>query len=113
MWIYKRATYLAEFCGTFMLVLTVGINALTGSAVWAVTSFACTLMVMIWALGCVSGADFNADVFFALGIAGRMKWQDVGGYCCVNLAAGNCARMCYEFTTGDMFNLAPTPSCEF
>merc|ERR1719329_704459 len=62
---------------------------------------------MIWALGCVSGANFNPAVSFALGIAGKMNWQDVGGYCCVQLAAGICAGMCYELTIGDMFNLAP------
>jgi len=107
------AKYLAEFCGTFMLVLTVGFNVLTGSSVWAVTSIACTLMVMIWALGCVSGANFNPAVSFALGIAGKMNWQDVGGYCCVQLAAGICAGMCYELTIGDMFNLSPTPGFEF
>merc|ERR1719329_129446 len=68
---------------------------------------------MIWALGCVSGANFNPAVSFALGIAGKMNWQDVGGYCCVQLAAGICAGMCYELTIGDMFNLSPTPGFEF
>merc|ERR1719329_738379 len=68
---------------------------------------------MIWALGCVSGANFNPAVSFALGIAGKMNWQDVAGYCCVQLAAGICAGMCYELTIGDMFNLAPTPGFEF
>merc|ERR1719503_135314 len=68
---------------------------------------------MIWALGCVSGANFNPAVSFALGIAGKMNWQDVAGYCCVQLAAGICAGMCYELTIGDMFNLSPTPGFEF
>lgn len=109
----QSAKYLAEFLGTFMLVLTVGFNVLTGSAVWAVTSIACTLMVMIYALGGVSGANFNPAVSFALGIAGKMAWPEVGGYCCIQLAAGICAGMCYELTLGDMFNLAPTPGFEF
>jgi len=107
------AKYLAEFCGTFMLVLTVGFNVLTGSPIWAVTSIACTLMVMIWALGGVSGANFNPAVSCCLGFAGKMNWQEVGGYCCIQLAAGICAGLCYELTVGDMFNLAPTPGFEF
>merc|ERR1719446_319355 len=68
---------------------------------------------MIWALGGVSGANFNPAVSFALGIAGKMNWEQVGGYCCIQLAAGICAGLCYELTIGDMFNLAPTPGFEF
>lgn len=107
------AKYLAEFCGTFMLVLTVGFNVLTGNPVWAVTSIACTLMVMIWALGGVSGANFNPAVSVALGVAKQKDWREVVCYCCVQLAAAISAGMMYELTLGDMFNLAPTPGFEF
>ncbi len=58
------AKYLCEFVGTYILVLTVGMNVLGGTTVWAVASIAFSLMVMIYALGPVSGGHFNPAVSF-------------------------------------------------
>jgi aquaporin Z len=91
-----------------MLVLTVGCNVLTGSPVWGVTSIACTLMVCIYALGGISGANFNPAVSVALGIAKKMEWNDVGIYICVQLVAGILAGLSYGVTLWHVFNLAPT-----
>merc|ERR1719230_1702725 len=55
------AKLLSEFLGTYMLVLTVGLNVLSGSAAGAF-SIAAALMCMIFALGTVSGAHFNPAV---------------------------------------------------
>jgi len=103
------AKCLAEFVGTFMLILTVGCNVLTGSPVWAVTSIACTLMVCIYALGGVSGANFNPAVSLALGIAKKLEWKDVGIYMGCQVAGGICAGLVYGLALWDVFNLAPTP----
>jgi len=103
------AKCLAEFVGTFMLILTVGCNVLTGSPVWAVTSIACTLMVSIYALGGVSGANFNPAVSLALGIAKKLEWKDVGIYMGCQIAGGICAGLVYGLALWDVFNLAPTP----
>jgi len=103
------AKYIAEFVGTFMLVLTVGCNVLTGSPVWAVTSIACTLMVSIYALGGVSGANFNPAVSLALGIAKKLEWKDVGIYMGCQIAGGISAGLVYGLALWDVFNLAPTP----
>jgi len=103
------AKCLAEFVGTFMLVLTVGCNVLTGSPVWAVTSIACTLMVSIYALGGVSGANFNPAVSLALGIAKKLEWKDVGIYMGCQIAGGICAGLVYGLALWNVFNLAPTP----
>ena len=103
------AKCLAEFVGTFMLILTVGCNVLTGSPVWAVTSIACTLMVCIYALGGVSGANFNPAVSLALGIAKKLEWKDVGIYMGCQIAGGICAGLVYGLALWDVFNLAPTP----
>lgn len=104
------AKYIAEFIGTFLLVFTVGCNQLTNPA-WAVTSIACVLMVSIYALGGVSGANFNPAVSIALGItgepAGGLKWMDVGIYCVVQLIAGVCAAFAYVAFLWQSFNLAP------
>ena len=51
----------SEFLGTFILVLTVGLNVLSGSKAGAF-SIAASLMCMIYALGTCSGAHFNPAV---------------------------------------------------
>jgi aquaporin Z len=98
---------IAEFIGTFMLVLTVGCNVITGGPEWAVTSIACTLMVMIYALGGVSGANFNPAVSLALFMAKKLPASDVGPYIGVQIAAGICAGLVYGGMFWNVFNLAP------
>merc|ERR1740117_712636 len=60
----------SEFLGTFMLVLTVGLNVLGGSPapVW---SIAASLTSMVFALGSCSGAHFNPAVTAAILFSGR------------------------------------------
>ena len=54
---------IAEFVGTFFLTLTIFIAAVNGSAdTFAPIAIGLTLMVMIYALGHVSGAHFNPAV---------------------------------------------------
>jgi len=55
----------SEFLGTFILVLTVGLNVL-GKSPAAAFSIAASLMCMIYALGDVSGAHFNPAVSVAI-----------------------------------------------
>jgi aquaporin Z len=100
----------AEFVGTFLLVFTVGCNVLAGNPVWGGVSIACSLMVSIYALGAVSGANFNPAVSIALGLAGKMEWKKVGVYCGVQLAAGLIAAVCYSLLFQANFNLGPTAS---
>eukprot|EP00747_Dinoflagellata_sp_TGD_P126005 gnl/TRDRNA2_/TRDRNA2_174230_c4_seq52.p1 gnl/TRDRNA2_/TRDRNA2_174230_c4~~gnl/TRDRNA2_/TRDRNA2_174230_c4_seq52.p1 ORF type:complete len:451 (-),score=81.04 gnl/TRDRNA2_/TRDRNA2_174230_c4_seq52:65-1417(-) len=101
------AKYAAEFIGTFLLVFTVGCNVLTGSAVWAATSIACVLMVSVYALGGVSGANFNPAVSFALGLSNKLSWLDVGIYCAVQLFAGILGGVAYGLVLDEVFNLGP------
>ncbi|CAJ1449664.1 unnamed protein product [Effrenium voratum] len=61
---------LSEFLGTFILVLTVSCNVLAGSAAGAL-SIAASLSAMIYALGDVSGANFNPAVSCAIYFCGR------------------------------------------
>jgi len=111
------AKLMAEFIGTFMLVLTVGFNVATGSpAAWAVTSIACSLMASIYALGAVSGANFNPAVSLTLGLTQKLPWSDVAAYMVVQIIAGCTAGLCYGFTLGqsfNMFNLTPSPGFSY
>merc|ERR1719502_2567254 len=59
------AKLVSEFLGTYILVLTVGLNVLGKSHAGAF-SIAASLMCMIYALGDVSGANFNPAVTVAL-----------------------------------------------
>merc|ERR1719398_119957 len=101
------AKLLSEFLGTYMLVLTVGLNVLSGSAAGAF-SIAASLMCMIFALGTVSGAHFNPAVTTAIICAGRGKCTTGAGvrYIAVQIIAGICAAFTYSFLmNGETFAL--------
>jgi aquaporin Z len=99
--------YIAEFVGTFLLVFTVGCNVSKGDSTWAGTSIACVLMVSIYALGGISGANFNPAVSLALALSTQLPWVTAGIYMAVQLIAGICAGLSYLALYGDSFNLAP------
>lgn len=103
------AKYVSEFVGTYLLVFTVGCNVISGSPVWAGTSIGCVLMVAIYALGGVSGANFNPAVSVALGLSDKLPWKDVGIYCAVQIVAGIVAALSYGALFMKVFNLAPSP----
>jgi len=102
----------AEFVGTFMLVFTVGCNVLGGSAIWGGVSTASVLMVCIYTLGGISGANFNPAVTVTLGLS-----QAIGGhgldastvsiYCGIQVLAGVVAGFAYGAMFGETFELAP------
>jgi len=102
------ARYASEFIGTFMLVFTIGCNVLSGQAVWGGVSIACVLMVMIYALGKSSGANFNPAVSVALGLTNKLEWNEVAIYAGVQTLAGILAGLCYVGMFGASFNLVPT-----
>merc|ERR1719198_518447 len=104
-----QSRLLSEFLGTYMLVLTVGLNVLGGSKepVW---SIAASLMCMIFALGTCSGAHFNPAVTTAIALSGRNKIasSDVGKYIGVQLVGGICAAFTYmAMENGQVFPLQP------
>jgi len=94
-------------------VFTVGCNVLGKTPVWAGVSIACVLMVAIYALGGISGANFNPAVSLALGISKAMKgpgmdWKTVGCYCAVQILAGIVASFSYAILFWNAFNLGPS-----
>merc|ERR1719197_2201565 len=103
------AKLLSEFLGTFILVLTVGLNVLSGSAAGAF-SIAASLMCMIFALGTVSGAHFNPAVTTAIICSGRGKCSPKDGamYMGVQILGGICAAFTYSLLmNGETFALKP------
>jgi aquaporin Z len=79
--------YLAEFVGTFFLMMTVGVavssmNALAPLAIGGV------LTVMIYAAGHISGAHFNPAVTLAALVRGAVTGADAIRYVLAQTAAG-------------------------
>jgi len=100
---------LSEFLGTYILVLTVGLNVLGGSTAGAF-SIAASLMCMIFALGTVSGAHFNPAVTVAIIASGRDKCSASDGaqYIVVQIIGGICAAFTYSaIMNGETFQLKP------
>lgn len=111
----------AEFVGTFLLVLTVGCNVLLGQAVWGAVSIACVLMVCVYSLGSISGANFNPAVTFALFLvralgskkASAFDLITVVSYMLVQVVAGILAALLYGFIAGRVFDVKPAPGFDF
>jgi len=100
---------LSEFLGTYMLVLTVGLNVLGGSQAGAF-SIAASLMCMIYALGTCSGAHFNPAVTVAIIASGRDKCSVSDGiqYIGAQIVAGIFAAFTYSaIMNGETFQLKP------
>lgn len=73
--------YVAEFIGTFFLVLTVGCTVI-GSPVGALAPLAIgsALMVMVYAGGHISGGHFNPAVTLGVWLRGKCDAKDVAPY---------------------------------
>jgi len=103
------APFVAEVIGTYTLVLTIGCNVLSGQPIFGGLSIACALMVMIYALGNISGANFNPAVSLALGITEKMPWERVGKFMGCQLFGGILAGFTYLALFGRSFQLGPAP----
>jgi aquaporin Z len=106
--------YVAEFVGTYLLVFTVGCNVLGmqrtgGDGIWVATSIACVLMVSIYALGGISGANFNPAVSLTLAVSGYLDWVTASIYMGVQVLGGIAAGFSYTLLWSSAFNCGPSP----
>ncbi|HKR53710.1 MAG TPA: aquaporin [Chthoniobacterales bacterium] len=93
--------YIAEFIGTFFLVLTVGCTVIPNAAgVIPALAIGGVLMVMIFAGGHISGGHFNPAVTFAIFIRGRLELKDVVPYWVAQIVAGIAAAFIAMFLVG-------------
>jgi aquaporin Z len=93
--------YIAEFIGTFFLVLTIGCTVIPGAAgVIAPLAIGAALMVMVFAGGHISGAHFNPAVTLAVFMRGRCDAKDVVPYWIAQLAAAVAAAVVAVFLVG-------------
>merc|ERR1712151_1411448 len=97
----------SEVLGTFILVLTVGLNVSAGSSA-AAFSIAAGLMCMIYALGDVSGAHFNPAVTVTLLICGEIGPVEAAQYVGTQIVGGIMASLTYCcIMQGRAFDVGP------
>ena len=93
--------YVAEFIGTFFLVLTIGCTVIPGSAgVIPPLAIGAALMVMIFAGGHVSGGHFNPAVTLGVYMRGRCPASDVVPYWISQILAATVAASTARFLVG-------------
>jgi aquaporin Z len=86
--------YLAEFIGTFFLVLTIGCTVIgAGATVIAPLAIGAALMVMVFAGGHISGAHYNPAVTLAVLIRGKVKTADAVPYIIAQIAGAALAAL--------------------
>lgn len=83
---------LAEAIGTFVLMLAGGAAILAGQAHPVVsTAFGVAVMVMIYAVGHVSGAHFNPAITIGFASTRHFPWSRVPGYLAAQVAGATAA----------------------
>jgi aquaporin Z len=93
--------YIAEFIGTFFLVLTVGCTVIPSApGVIPPLAIGASLMVMVFAGGHISGGHFNPAVTAAVFLRGRCDAKDVIPYWVAQIAAGIIAAFVAMFLVG-------------
>ena len=99
---------LTEFIGTFFLVLTVGLTVLNGTP-FAPLAIGCSLMVMVYMGGHVSGGHYNPAVSLGVYLRGKLDRQSLVSYWMVQLAGSIAASLIVLLLMGPGFAVAPSP----
>lgn len=102
--------YIAEFIGTFFLVLTIGLTVIEpdiGSL--APIAIVSVLVAMIYAGFHVSGAHYNPAVTLAVWLRGKIPASHIPGYIFAHLAAAVTAAMLTLYFKGSGIGKVSTP----
>lgn len=105
---------LAEAIGTFALVFfgagAIMVEADTGALghLGVALAFGLVIMVMIYALGHVSGAHLNPAVTLAFALTRRLPWSRVVAYCVAQIAAAIAAALLLRASLGDVADMGGT-----
>lgn len=91
---HPLAKPIAEFIGTFFLVLTIGCTVIPGSpGVIPPLAIAAILMTMIYAFGHISGGHFNPGVTVGVMVRGKCPPKDAAAYIVAQLAGAALAAL--------------------
>ena len=107
--------FAAEAVGTFALVFAgtgaIVIDAETGGVVGhlgVAITFGLMIMVMIYAVGHISGAHFNPAVTLAFAVGRHLPWPRVAQYWAAQLLGGVAASLLLRAMFGDLARLGAT-----
>jgi aquaporin Z len=93
--------YIAEFIGTFFLVLTIGCTVIgSGAGALAPLAIGSALMVMIFAGGHISGGHFNPAVTLGVWLRGRCAASDVAPYMISQIVGATLAALAVKLLKG-------------
>jgi aquaporin Z len=93
--------YVAEFIGTFFLVLTIGCTVIGhGAGPLAPLAIGSALMVMVFAGGHVSGGHFNPAVTLGVWLRGKCDAKDVAPYMISQAVGAALAALVVKFLKG-------------
>ncbi len=98
--------YVTEFIGTFFLVLTIGLTVLSGTQ-FAPLAIGCSLMIMVYMGGHVSGGHYNPAVTLAVLMRGRVPAKDAVPYMLAQVAGAFVAAAAVRFLMGSSFPVEP------
>ncbi len=104
----------AEMVGTYALVTAgcgaIVVNARTGALghVGVALTFGLVIMVMISAVGHLSGAHFNPAVTFAFALARHFAWRDVAAYVAAQIVGAVLGALTLRTLFGDVADLGVT-----
>ncbi len=105
---------LAEAVGTFALVFAgcgaIMVDATTHSLghIGVAISFGLVIMVMIYAVGHISGAHFNGSVTLAFALSRHFPWRRVPAYWAAQLAGAIAAALVLRGSLGDVAHVGAT-----
>jgi aquaporin Z len=90
--------YIAEFIGTFFLVLTIGCSVIgNGAGPLAPLAIGSALMVMIFAGGHISGGHFNPAVTLGVWLRGKCEAKNVAPYMIFQIIGAVLAALAVKF----------------
>jgi aquaporin Z len=93
--------YVAEFIGTFFLVLTIGCTVIGhGAGPLAPLAIGSALMVMVFAGGHISGGHFNPAVTLGVWLRGKCEAKDVPPYMIFQIMGALLAGLVVKFLKG-------------
>jgi len=98
---------LAEFIGTFFLVLTIGLAVAGAPAGFAPLAIGSVLMVLVYAGGHISGAHYNPAVTLGLWMRGATPAREVGPYMGAQVVGAFVAAHVIPLVTGEALAVAP------
>jgi aquaporin Z len=101
-----KMAYATEVVGTYFLVLTVGLTSLSQTP-FAPLAIGCSLMIMVYMGGHVSGAHYNPAVTLAVWMRGKLPSGDVVPYWIAQLIGAVLAALTVLYLTGKTFAAAP------